>query len=125
MRYRTLILYAIIGGSCSLLDFVIYSVLCYYNALPYLWANVISTHCGIFCSFFLNRGVNFRVKDKTVRRFIVFYLVGLVGLGISELMLYLMVDLAQWNEIVCKPISIIVVALVQYFLNRYITFESK
>lgn len=122
-RFRNLILYGIIGGFCSALDFVIYTVLCHYDVLPYLWANVISVHIGIFTSFILNRQLNFKIKDKTPQRFLSFYLVGLTGLGISSLMLYLMVDYANWNEIVCKLITIIVVALVQFFLNKYITFK--
>lgn len=124
-KFRHLILYGLIGGFCAALDFAIYTALCYFDIMPYLWANVISIHCGIICSFFLNRGVNFKVKDKPWLRFLSFYAIGLVGLGISELMLYLMVDLAAWNEIVCKLISIVVVALVQYLLNRFITFKSK
>lgn len=124
-RFRNLILYGIIGAFCAGLDFVIYSLLCHFDIMPYLWANVISIHCGIFCSFILNRGYNFRVKDKVLKRFLSFYIVGLIGLGISELMLYLMVDLAAWNEIVSKLISVVVVALVQYFLNRVITFKTK
>lgn len=124
-RFRNLILYGIIGGFCAGLDFIVFSLLCRSDIMPYLWANVISIHCGIFCSFILNRGYNFRVKDKVLRRFLSFYIVGLIGLGISELMLYLMVDIAQWNEIACKLMSIVVVALVQYILNRFITFNSK
>ena len=124
-RFRTLILYGLIGGFCATLDFAIYTILCHFDIMPYLWANVISIHCGIICSFFLNRGINFKVKDKAWIRFLSFYAVGLIGLGISELMLYLMVDVAHWNEIICKLISIVVVALVQYFLNRFITFKTK
>lgn len=124
-RFRNLILYGLIGGFCAGLDFIVFSLLCRSNIMPYLWANVISIHCGIFCSFILNRIYNFRVKDKVLRRFLSFYMVGLLGLGISELMLYLMVDIAQWNEIVCKLISIVIVALVQYILNRFITFKTS
>jgi len=124
-RFRNLILYGIIGGFCSALDFVIYTLLCHFDVLPYLWANVISVHIGIFTSFVLNRQLNFKIKDKTPQRFISFYLVGLTGLGISSLMLYLMVDYAHWNEIVCKLITIVIVALVQYFLNKYITFKPS
>ena len=65
------------------------------------------------------------MKDKIFRRFLSFYAVGLIGLSISELMLYLMVDIAHWNEIVCKLLSIVVVALVQYVLNRFVTFKAK
>lgn len=122
-RFRNLILYGVIGGFCAALDFCVYSVLCYWNVVPYLWANVISIHLGIITSFLLNRSFNFKVKDKAAIRFMSFYAVGLIGLGISELMLYLMVTVSGWNELVCKLISIIVVALVQFLLNKYITFK--
>lgn len=123
-RYRNLIFYGIIGGFCAALDFGIYSLLCYFEVLPYLWANVISTHVGIFTSFTLNRSLNFKVKDKATLRFLSFYLIGLMGLGLSSLMLWFMVD-GGWNELICKLITIVVVALVQFFLNKYITFRQK
>ena len=124
-RFRNLILYGLIGGFCAALDFGIYTALCYWNIIPYLWANIISIHVGIFTSFVLNRAVNFKVKDKTATRFLSFYAVGLTGLGISELMLYLMVTIGGWNEVLCKLLSIVVVALVQFVLNKYITFKTK
>ena len=121
-RYQHFLLYAIIGGFCAALDFGIYSALCF--ILPYLWANVISTHCGIFCSFFLNRQFNFKVKNKTVVRFLSFYIVGLIGLGISSLLLYLLVDMANLNELVCKLLTIVLVAIIQFILNKFITFKN-
>lgn len=124
-RFRNLILYGIIGGFCSALDFVIYTLFCHYDIMPYLWANVISVHIGIFTSFVLNRQLNFKIKDKTPQRFLSFYLVGLTGLGISTLMLYIMVDIAHWNEVICKLITIVFVALVQFLLNKYITFKPS
>jgi putative flippase GtrA len=93
--------------------------------MPYLWANVISIHVGIFTSFILNRQLNFKVKNKTALRFLSFYTIGLIGLGISELMLYLMVTVGEMNELICKLISIVVVALIQFLLNKYITFKHS
>ena len=58
-RFRNLILYGIIGGFCAALDFGVYSVLCYRDFMPYLWANIISIHIGIFTSFVLNRSFNY------------------------------------------------------------------
>ena len=124
-RFHNLILYGIIGGFCASLDFGIYTALCYWNIMPYLWANIISIHVGIFTSFALNRSLNFKVKDKPATRFLSFYAVGLIGLGISELMLYLMVTIGVLNEVFCKLLSIVVVALVQFILNKYITFKKQ
>ena len=124
-KFRNLILYGIIGAFSAGLDFGIYSGLCYWDIMPYLLANIISIHVGMFTSFVLNRSINFKVKDKVKMRFLSFYTVGLVGLGISTLMLWLMVDMAHWNEIVCKLVTIVVVALVQFLLNKHITFKQK
>ncbi len=124
-RFRNLILYGIIGVFCAALDFGIYTALCYWDIMPYLWANIISIHVGIFTSFALNRSLNFKVKDKPVTRFLSFYAVGLAGLGISELMLYLMVTIGGLNEVFCKLLSIVVVAFVQFILNKYITFKKQ
>lgn len=124
-RFRNLILYGIIGGFCAALDFGIYTALCNWDIMPYLWANIISIHVGIFTSFALNRSLNFKVKDKPATRFLSFYAVGLTGLGISELMLYLMVTIGGLNEVFCKLLSIVVVALVQFILNKYITFKKQ
>ena len=125
VRFRNLILYGIIGCFCATLDFGVYSLLCLWGIMPYLWANVISVHMGIFTSFVLNRSLNFKVKDKAAVRFFSFYTVGLIGMGISELMLYLMVTVGGWNELVCKLLSIAVVALVQFMLNKHITFKTN
>lgn len=123
-RFRNLILYGIIGGCCAALDFGIYTALCYWDVMSYLVANIISIHVGIFTSFVLNRSINFKVKDKVTMRFLSFYAVGLTGLGISELMLYLMVTVGGLNQVLCKLLSIVVVALVQFMLNKYITFRK-
>jgi len=124
-RFRNLILYGIIGAFCAGLDFTIYTVLCHYGILTTQWANVISVHIGIFTSFLLNRSLNFKVKNRPSLRFFSFYLVGLAGLGISALMLQIMVtdgDMIYWKG---KLIATVVVALIQFMLNKYITFYTK
>ena len=123
LKYRELILYGIIGGLCASLDFGIYSLLSLW--IPFLWANIISVHCGIFCSFILNRNYNFKVKDNTGKRFISFYLVGLAGLGLSELLIYLLTDQFRWNYLIAKLLTVVVVALFQFCLNKLITFNRK
>ena len=122
-RYRNIILYAIIGGLSAGLDFLVYSLLCK-SGLHFQVANVVSVHCGIFCSFILNRHYNFKVKDKTLLRFLSFYVIGLIGLALSASLLYVLVDVSSWNEIYAKLVTIVAVALVQFVLNKFITFKK-
>ena len=122
IKYRELVLYGIIGGLCASLDFGVYTLLSIW--IPFLWANIISVHCGIICSFVLNRNFNFKVKDNTGRRFLSFYLVGLAGLGLSELLLYIMTERLGWHYILVKLLTVVIVALFQFVLNKLITFKT-
>lgn len=123
-RFRTLILYGIIGGISAGLDFAIYITLIQLH-INYITANIIGIHCGIFCSFLLNRRFNFKIKDKVFTRFLSFYAVGLIGLGLSSVLLWLLVTRFDWSKIQAKLLTIFIVSIIQFLLNKYITFKSK
>lgn len=124
-KFRDLILYGIIGCFTSSLDFLVYTALVSWIGLYYIAANCISVLVGISTSFVLNRKYNFKVKDKTGRRFLVFLTVGLCGLMMSNLILYLCIDVMKWNELISKLASIVLVVFFQFLLNKYVTFKKK
>ena len=123
-RFRTLILYGIIGSFSSFLDFIIYTLLTGYVGLFYITANCISVLMGITTSFALNRKYNFKVKDKTGKRFFIFLTVGLCGLLMSNLILYVCIAHLQYNTTPSKLLSIILVVFLQFLINKYITFKQ-
>lgn len=122
-RNRQLLMYGIIGGFCSSLDFIVYSCLVMMGA-NLLIANVIGVNIGIITSFCLNRQYNFRVTDHISQRFLRFYAIGLAGLTISTGLLYVLVDRLGCNEFYAKIATIIIVALIQFILNKTITFKA-
>jgi len=124
-KYRLLILYGLIGSLSASLDFVIFTLLTSKLLLNYQIANVISVHCGIICSFILNRQFNFKIKDRTIKRFIIFYFIGLFGLGLSAFLLYLFIDFSGFNKTFSKLGTILIVAFIQFLLNKTITFSKK
>jgi putative flippase GtrA len=138
-KYRNFVLYGIIGLISAGLDFVIYTSLIQMGVVYLLsniigihlsniivihLSNIIGIHCGIFCSFILNRYYNFKVKDNVFYRFLSFYAVGLLGLLVSSGLLWLLVTKIAWNEIHAKLITIIVVAIFQFIVNKFITFRK-
>lgn len=124
-KYHTLIKYGMIGVVSAGLDFGIYSFLTSHFIINYQIANVISVHCGIICSFLLNREYNFKIKDKLAKRFLSFYSIGLLGLGLSALLLHLQIDILDLNKIASKLATIVIVALLQFLLNKTITFKAS
>ena len=124
-NFRHLILYGIIGLLSSGLDFVIYTLLVQVVGLQYLIANCISVLGGISTSFILNRNYNFKIKDNTKRRFSIFLSVGLCGLVLSNLILYVCIDELNINKLISKLLSIVLVVFFQFLVNKYLTFKPS
>lgn len=124
-KHQQLIKYGFIGCLCATLDFISFTILSTKLNLPIISANIISVNIGIISSFILNREITFKVKNKTALRFFSFYSVGLVGLAISSFMLIILVNRLGFNKIYSKAVTIIIVALIQFILNKYITFKQR
>ena len=122
-RFHHLVLYGIIGSFSSGLDFLIYTFLVQLVGFQYLAANCISVIAGISTSFYLNRNYNFKVKDHTKRRFSIFLTVGLCGLVMSNLILYLCIDNLGMDKLISKLLSIALVVFFQFLVNKYLTFK--
>lgn len=124
-KFRNLILYGIIGSCSSGLDFLLYSMFVEFFGWHYILSNCISVLAGISTSFILNRSYNFKVKDKTKTRFAIFLTIGLCGMLVSNLILYLCIDVMDLNKIISKILSIVLVVAFQFVLNKYITFRPN
>ncbi len=123
-KFRNLILYGIIGCCTASLDFLIFTGLTQFTSIHYIIANVISCSTGILCSFLLNRKYNFKVTDHTMRRMVVFFSVGIFGLFLSSVILHFCIDDLHWGELISKLTSIVIVVIIQFFLNKYISFRE-
>ncbi len=122
-KYRNLILYGIIGSCSSGLDFLLYTLFVNVFNWHYLFSNCVSVLAGITTSFTLNRTYNFKVKDQTIKRMLIFFTVGLCGMLMSNLILYVCIDCLEMNKIVSKLLSIGLVVIAQFVINKYITFR--
>lgn len=123
-KFGVFILYGIIGCCTATLDFLIFTGLTQWTSIHYIAANVVSCFIGILCSFLLNRKYNFKVTDHAIRRMIIFFAVGLFGLFVSSVILHFFIDNLNWNKTISKLSSIVVVVVMQFFLNKYISFKE-
>lgn len=121
-KYRTLVLYAVIGGSGVLLDMVLFFVLFNVADLDHQVSNVISTTVGITNNFIWNSLINFRKSDRLLVRFGRFYLVGISGLLLTALLLWFFSTVLGLDANVVKVGSLPVVVVLQYWLNKRWSF---
>ncbi len=122
--HRTLILYFFIGVSASLIDvvgfYVFFSVLNISSPLATTGSVLIAT----VYAFLLNAHYNFKMTDSFWVRFASYAVVSGIGLVISAFSLWLFNVRMGFDGNMVKILSLPVIFLVQYLLNKRITFQS-
>ena len=122
--FKQLFLYGIIGLFSSTIDALFFHFLVYKVHIYSVIANIFSVVLGILISFILNLNFNFKVKDKIFIRFLSFFTIGLLGLLLSTVIIALGEKL-NWDIFITKIGSIFIVAMVQFILNKLISFKTK
>lgn len=120
---RNIILYGLIGISGVILDIIFFAVLFNVFNVQKEVANIISTSIGITNNFILNTIFNFKVKDKFARRFVTFYFVGITGIILTNILLFIGTDNLGINANIIKILSLPIVFMTQYFINKKLTFS--
>lgn len=124
-RNRQFILYCIIGASGVTLDFLVYSLLLRTAVLDYQAANAVGYSSGTLLSFFLNARFNFKTRDWVTLRLFSFCAVALLGWAVSAGTLYLLVARLGLDKYIAKLATLVVVVILQYNLNRLISFRKS
>lgn len=124
-KYRHFIIYSMIGvtgASLDYLTFLLFTNVFHWNII---FSNILSVTLGVTDSFILNMLFNFKVKDRIFFRAISFYTVGAIGMGLSTLILHIFVTELGFSKTIVKLLSLVVVVIVQYTLNKAISFREK
>lgn len=124
LQKKQFLLYCVIGFSGVGLDFCIYSLLVKTRLLDYQAANAIGYASGTLLSFILNAKFNFRVTDKLALRLASFFGVAFLGWLASAAALHLFIENFGWNKYLAKAATLVVVVVLQYNLNRLVSFRK-
>ncbi len=125
LQRKQFLLYCIIGFSGVGLDFALYSLLIKTGTLDYQAANAVGYASGTLLSFFLNAKFNFRVTDRMTLRLVSFFGVAFLGWLASAGLLNLLIGHYGFDKYLSKFATLIVVVLLQYNLNRLISFRRN
>jgi putative flippase GtrA len=120
---RQFITYAFCGGFGVLTDIALFAALVHVG-VGYQVANLASYAAGTLVSFVLNRLITFKVKDRTAQRMGLFFMVAAIGYVLSTGALWLMVEQFGLAPLVAKVLTLFIVLVVQFSLNRAITFRA-
>lgn len=120
--WREFMRYAVVGGVAFLADFGVLQ-LGLYLGLHYLWATAAGFVVGLVVNYLLCVSWAWRgTRATTSRDFLVFSLVGLGGLGLTELLMRLAVGWAGMPPQLAKLPITAVVFLWNFALRRMLVF---
>lgn len=118
------LLYCLCGGIGVTADYFVYHAVLTFGVW-YQAANVFGYLFGTLVSFFLNRKITFGVRDKLAHRLAMFLGVAAIGFSASAVMLWLLVDIMSVDARVAKLLTLPVVVIIQFAMNRRITFGEN
>ncbi|KRN04733.1 GtrA family protein [Holzapfeliella floricola] len=120
---RDFIIYCLIGISGLVVDFGSFFILhTIFESTQIL--NFVSSTLGLTSNFFLNAHYNFKVKDNLLKRYLNYYVVGLVGIMFSNLILFIFATKLGYNIYIVKLFALGIVTVSQYTFNKFVTFKE-
>lgn len=122
-----LIKYGFWGGVTTLLNLALFSLFISVG-IPYLVSNVSSYIIAVFFSYFLNKKYVFKKEkhnDGTIVEILKYFAVRLLSIVIDSGLLWVCVDVFQWNIFISKLLISAVVILMTYCLNKLFVFNKK
>ncbi|MBN2771642.1 MAG: GtrA family protein [Spirochaetes bacterium] len=119
--------YTFVGGLAFIVDFGTLFILTEYLNLYYLISAGIAFILGLITNYVLSINWVFsnRTMDSRSMEFFLFTVIGLIGLGLNELFLWMFTDLLSIYYLFSKIITAMVVYLWNFFARKYLLFNKK
>lgn len=119
--------YVFVGGCSFLVDAGVLW-LCVQLGLHYLVAACFGFVAGLICNFVLSRALVFRAETARVGRvleFAAYALIGLIGLGLTELLLYFFTEIVQFHYMISKVIASAVVLFWNFLARKLLLYRGN
>lgn len=124
---KQILRFAVVGGSAFLIDYVIMIVLTEYVGINYLLSSGISFTVSVIYNYLLSIFWVFEVDENKSKAntFIVFIILSIIGLGINQLVMYILVDVTTFFPYFIAKLFATGIVMVYNFITRKIFLEKK
>ncbi len=119
--------YGFVGGVAFVVDYGSLYVLTEFLSVPYLWSAAIAFILGLVTNYLLSISWVFK-KNATMQRwqeFLFFAIIGVIGLGFNELIMYVGTDILHLHYMLSKLISTVIVFFWNFFARKYLLFNKR
>ena len=122
--------YLVTGGLAFVVDFGLFALCLYKLGWHYLLANLAGLIAGLVLNYALSIAWVFSeckrvLENKKTAEFGIFAVVGFAGVGINQLLMFLMVGRLEWNEMFSKMVAAILVLMWNFGARKLMLFRDR
>ena len=122
-----LIRYGFVGGVAFVADYISLFAFTEYMGIPYLVSTAIAFIIGLTVNYVLSNLIVFtthRLQNKWLE-FAIFAIIGIIGLGLNEIIMYCASDIIGLHYMISKLISTALVFFWNFFARKLALFYKK
>lgn len=127
-KYRDLLIYLVFGILTTLVNYLVYLPLFNLAALSGALSNAIAWVAAVMFAFFTNKPFVFKSRDWSANVTLpelIKFVGSRIGSGLIETaIIYLTVDLLNWNGTVWKIITSVLVVIINYIASKVFVFRQ-
>lgn len=119
--------YVFVGGIATIVDWGILFILTDFVYVHYLVSAVIAFLAGLITNFFLSKILVFKANEARVSKgleFVGYAIIGVIGLGITELIMFFFTDCWNIYYMISKVIATVIVLAWNYFARKIIIYKG-
>jgi len=122
--------YLVTGGFAFVVDFLLYAFCLYELNWLYLVANLVGLMAGLVINYVMSVAWVFSecrrvLENRKTVEFSVFAIVGIIGVGINELLMLFMVGMLDANEMKSKIAAAILVLMWNFGARKMVLFRER
>ena len=122
--------YLVTGGLAFVVDFGLFALCLYVFDWHYLLANLVGLVAGLVLNYTMSivwvfTACERKLEKRKVIEFSLFAFVGIAGVGINQLLMFLMVSVFDWNEMASKMIAAVLVLVWNFGARKLMLFRER
>ena len=119
--------YVFVGGIATVVDWGVLFLLTDFGHIHYLLSAVVAFVAGLITNFVLSQLLVFKANEAKVNgvmEFVGYALIGVIGLGITELIMILFTNFWNVHYMISKVIATVIVLFWNYIARRKILYKA-
>lgn len=124
-KYEEVINYLIFGVLTTVVSIVSYFVFAKLFNINYLVSNIISFILSVLFAFVTNKLYVFKSKNKVMKELVSFFSSRIFTFFIDMIMMYILVSVLKFDDMISKLITQFVVIVLNYVLSKLFVFRNN